>query len=400
MRFLIFFLFIVLLPETRLCGDVYLLKDAGKVEGELVNPDEVPRKTYQIRIGDHLELGIESKYIDRSRKGERESILEYNAFAPFEEDTIENHLNIADWCSKHQLPELARQHWNQVLVHDPENKTVRGILRYIKSEDGSWITQKELLESRGLINENGVWKTQQQIDIERILDKRKRAEAEWAKKIDAWRRLLPNDAKAKSEMLSITDPLATTALWNVLQAERNEDTRILLLKALSHIKTSVALHSLAQWSINTREIPEVRKMCFDEIRKHPEAKQSLVSYYVSFLNPQNNDVATINAAAFAIGEIGGRSAMPQLIDTLETIHTETRVVNAPGPAFGNMGNANGTQFGWGTTKEKNVTKSQNQEVLRALEKLSGGVNFNFNQNAWRAWLIESRRTSSFNARRD
>ncbi|MDR2116191.1 MAG: hypothetical protein LBP87_07405 [Planctomycetaceae bacterium] len=42
--------------------------------------------------------------------------------------------------------------------------------------------------------------------------------------------------------------------------------------------------------------------------------------------------------------------------------------------------------------------SQNQEVLNALIKLTG-VNFQFNKNLWRAWLIESRRTTSFNARR-
>ncbi|MDR2704562.1 MAG: hypothetical protein LBC02_02170 [Planctomycetaceae bacterium] len=382
---------------TLLCADEYLLKDGGKIKGELLNTEEVPRKIYQIRVEDGLEIGIAAKYIDRPAKGEREAILEYNTFAPFEEDTIENHLKIADWCSKHQLPELSRQHWNQILELDPEHKTARSVLGYIKGEDGSWTTQQELLGSRGLIKQNGTWKTQQQIEVEQMFEKRKQAEIDWGKKIDAWRKVLPNHAKAKSEILAVTDPLATTALWNALTAEQNEDTRILLLKALSNIGTLPALHHIAGWSMNTRENDEVRRTCFDEIRKHPAAKQALVAFYASHLNSQHG-MPTINAAALALGEIGGRSAIPQLIDALITAHTETKTVNAPGPAFGNLGNTSGTTFAWGSQKVKEVQTSHNQEVLNALTKLTG-VNFQYNKDAWRAWLIESRRTTSFNARR-
>jgi hypothetical protein len=397
-RYLFFcFSFFFFMELTFLCADEYLLKEGGKIQGELLNTEEVPRKTYQIRVGNGLEIGIASKYIDRPAKGERDAVLEYNAFAPFEEDTIENHLKIADWCSKHQLPELSRRHWNQILEHDPEHKTARNILGYIKGEDGSWTTQQELLGSRGLIKRNGSWKTQQQIDIEQMLEKRKQAEIDWEKKIDAWRKVLPNHAKAKSEMLAVTEPLATTALWNALLAEQNEDTRILLLKTLSNIGTSSALHNIARWSMNVHENAEVRRTCFDEIRKHSAAKQALIGFYASHLNSQHN-VSTINAAALALGEIGGRSAMPQLIDALITVHTETKTINAPGPAFGNMNGVSGTQFSWGSQKVKETHPSSNQEVLNALIKLSG-VNFQYNKGAWRAWLIESRRTASFNARR-
>ncbi|MDR3197218.1 MAG: hypothetical protein LBU34_05045 [Planctomycetaceae bacterium] len=389
------FLFFTELPLAG--ADEYLLKEGGKIKGELLNIEEVPRKTYRILADKGAEVGIASKYIERPSKGERDTILEYNAFAPFEEDTVENHLKIADWCSKHQLPELARQHWNRILEHDPEHKSARSVLGYIKGEDGSWITQRELLGSRGLVKHNGSWKTQQQIDIERILEKRKQAETNWEKKITAWRTALPNHAKAKSEILAVTDSPATTALWNALSVEENDDTRILLLKALSNIGTSPALHNIARWSMNTRENTEVRLACFDEIRKHPAAKQALVGFYASFLNSQH-DIATINAAAFGLGEIGGRSAIPQLIDALITVHTETKIINAPAPAFGSFGNTSGTQFAWGTLKKNEVHSSQNQEVLTALIKLSG-VNFQYNKNAWRAWLIESRRTASFNARR-
>jgi hypothetical protein len=397
--FIFFFLSAFLMAAgEQLRADVYLLKAGGRIEGELLNPDDVPRKLYKIRTGDGLEIDIEAKYIERSRKGEREALREYNSFAPFEEDTIDNHLKLADWCSKHQLPELSKLHWKQILQHDPDHKDARNVLGYIRS-DGTWMKRQELLESRGLINVGGSWKTQQQIDTEKFLEKRKRTEADWTKKIDAYRNVLPNNAKARNEILTMTDPLATTALWNALQKERNEDTRILLIKALSNIATSVALHNIARLSMNAQEVLEVRKVCFEELSKHPEAKQAIVGFYAAFLNPQMCDAATINAAAHALGEIGGRSALPQLIDVLITVHSDIKTVDAPSPTFGDQpGGGQGMGLGWGTRKVKEVKESRNQEVLTALIKLTG-VNFQYEKNAWRVWLIESRKTSSFNARR-
>ena len=379
-------------------ADVFLLKEGGRLEGEFLNAEEVPRRTYRIEATAGMEFEIESKHIERSRKGDREALIEYNAFAPFMEDTVENHLEIADWCSKNQLPELARRHRYLVLEHDPENKPARQTLGYFKDKDGNWTTQEEMLGRKGgLIQHRNSWKSQQQIEVEQLLENRKKKETTWTNKIAELRSSLPRGEKARSEMLSIKDPAAVEPLWIALKEERNEDTRVLIIKALSNIGTSVAVHNVARWSLNVGEHLELRKTCYDEIRRHPEAKQAIVAFYENFLG----DVARpqiINAAAMGIGEIDGHTAVPKLIDALVTVHKYKATEKAPGPAFGNFGNVQGGGLAWGQNTVEKVNRSENREVRAALMRLTG-VDFQFDKDAWRAWLIQQRRTSSFNARR-
>ena len=389
---------LVFLTALPLQADVFVLKDGGRIEGTLLNADETPRKLYRIEAADGLEIALEPKFIDRARAGEREALREYNAFAPFWENTVENHLQIADWCSQNQLPDLAKRHRSQVLEIDPEHRQARQLLGFFKDTNGEWTTQNEQLgEKRGLVRKDGRWKSKQQIDVEQRLENQKKQEKSWADRVNALRTSLPRGEKARADILAIDDPSAIGALWNALNEEGNEDTRILLIKALSNIGTSRALHALAQWSLNGREYDELRKTCRDEIRRRPETKQALVAYYASYLY-ENAYPGLINAAALGIAELDGHSAIPQLIDALVTSHTKTVTKKAPGPSFGSMGNVQGTQFGWGQSTEKVTDVSQNQEVLAALRKLTG-VDFGFNKDAWRNWLIQQRRTSAFNARR-
>lgn len=394
----IFFVFYTtILFGVSAYADVFLLRNAGKIEGELLNPREVPRKTYQIKTENGLEIELESKAIERVRKGERETLLEYNAFAPFEEDTVENHLRIAAWCRENLLPELSQKHLLQVLEHDEDHKEARQILGHFKADDGTWTTRKEFLGRSGLIpDKNGRYRTQQQIDVDKILEERKKSAVYWEKRITQLRNVLPGNGKARSEMLAINDAAATKALVEALSAERNEDVRILLVKALSNIGNSGALHSIARWAISPNEpVREVRRACFEELKKHPAALPAMIGMYISQLNPEFNNNRTINAAAFALGEIDGKTAVPYLIDALVTTHQRNIVQKAPAPTFDGSGNM---VMGGGQRQITVREDKENSDVLNALIRLTG-ANFQYNKALWKSWLIESRKTPSFNARR-
>lgn len=386
----------VFLASANLPADVFLLKDAGKIDGILLNPQETPRKTYRISVLDGMEIDIEPKFVERIRRGGREALAEYEAFAPLEENTLENHLRIAQWCRDRQLPDLSRRHLLQVLEFDDDHRDARHLLGHIKAEDGSWTTQQEFLGARGLKKHEGRWKTQQQIDVEQILQRRKKAEVVWEKEItylrNAWRR----DEKARSRFLAIDDPEASGALFHALTMEPDEDTRILLVRALSRIGTLAALNEIARWAIRPSEqVGEVRRACFDELRKHPEALPAIIGTYTAYLHPEN-EFSTINAAAFALGELEARSAIPHLINALVS-HRIEKVKQKSGPV--GFGNSGGTGLQWGETVKEVPRTTPNPRVLDALVRMTG-VNFQYNKDAWRAWLIESRQTPSFNARRN
>ncbi|GHT26952.1 hypothetical protein FACS18942_05360 [Planctomycetales bacterium] len=402
--FLILFIFVQNLTQTA-SADVFLLKNAGKIEGELLNTEEVPRKTYKINCkikdvdGSEIdsEIEIEAKYIDRVRKGEREALAEYKKFAPFEEDTVENHLRISKWCRENNLPELTQKHLQCILVLDSENKEARQQLGYTKSADGTWTTRQDFLGRSGYIRDKtGNYKTQQQIDAEEILEKQKKALIYWEKRISQLRQVLPKDTKAQNEILSVNEPEATKALSDALSSEQSEDTRILLVRSLSHIGTLRALDVIARRAVSRQEpVQAVREVCFEELKKHPDATPAIIGLYISQLNPDTNDNITINSAAFALGQLNAKSAVPYLIDALETVHRQKVTVQAPSPAFG----SNGNLVMGGGSKQVNVEqKFANTDVLNALLRLTG-QNFLYDKIRWKNWLFDARRTAFFDARR-
>lgn len=370
-------------------ADVFRLKELGRIEGTFANPRETPRKTYRIETADGMTIDIEPKYVEHRSSGEREAIAEYNAFAPFKEDTVANHLAVAEWCRDHRLPDLAEKHLFRILEHDPDHAEARQRLGHYKF-DGIWTTREEILTEKGYFKKDGRWKTQQQIDVDQILDSRKKANVAWGKRIDDMRA----SRQDWNDLLSIDDPAAAEALFRALQSEPDERLRVRLIRAMSNIGTSPALHEIARWSMRPGESDEVRRVCLEEIRKHPAALPAIVGFYASHLGPGNNPV-TINEAAFALAEVDGKTAIPQLIDALVTMHQVKRKIKGGSPAFDQAGN---TSLTWGEKEVVEEKTSLNTKVLSALVRMTG-VNFQYNKDAWRAWLIESRRTPSFNARR-
>ncbi len=391
MRFFVIILFAFLAAPVY--GDVFMLREGGKIEGELLNPDDLPPKPYTIRTADGIEIRLERKLIERARKGEKETVAEYNAFAPFKEDTVENHLETADWCRERRLIDHWKRHLRRVLELDPENKTARQLLGYIRGADGNWTSREEMLGDQGLLNVNNSWKSQQQIDIEQYLEKSKKIDLQWTRTVDSLRaRAQSRDQQAKGELQSIREPAAGPALVKSLQAESDPNLRMIYIKALGNIGTLATLSEVARWVLDPRERNhEVRLTCFDVLKKHPEAMPAIIGSYARLLKAENGPEA-INKAAFAIGQLGGSSAIPQLIDVLETTHSWTETVKS-------QGNANNSgEFAWGQSTVKRSKTVTNPEVHKALFLLTG-VDFQFNKDAWKAWLIQTRKTPTFDPRR-
>ena len=398
-RFSSFFLtFALLVSAPALFADVFVLKDGGTLDGELTNPDEIPRKTYNVRTADGIETSLEAKLIERVRKGEKESVTDYKAFAPFKEDTVENHFDIAEWCRQQRLTDLWKRHLHRVLELYPDNKEARRLLGHFKAPDGTWTTQQEMLGGKGYVQVGVSWKTRQQIDLEQFFDKRDKLEKEWSRRVDALRSSFRSNPKSRVELAAIDDPLAAAALTKALPMEQDPEVRILLIQTLGNIGTSAALHEIARWSMDDRESNnEVCRTCFEVLKNHPAALPAIVGFYARHLRAESGTFA-INRAAYAIGQVGGRSAIPQLIDALVTTHIEIRIASSQGTTGLSTGTNTPGGLTWGQSTQKIPHDITNQGVRNALMLLTG-VDFQFNKDAWKAWLIQSRRTPTFDARR-
>ena len=182
-------------------------------------------------------------------------------------------------------------------------------------------------------------------------------------------------------------------------AERNPQTRVLLLRTLVQIPESRAIQLVIGWSIRPDEpIEEIRKMCVEELQRQistqPEIRSLMIAVYRDVLRKKNVDQTIIDSAARVLADIGGHEAVPELIDVLVVARTET-IQNQPQPyRFG----SGGTGYGQAGKPIPVTVPVPNMTVLSALRKLTG-ENFEFDQSAWRNWYRQSLRSPHLNLRR-
>ena len=384
----------LLLPAVASGTTVLILKDGGTLEGELLNPDETSRKSYQIKTAGGLEVSLDARLVERVQGRERPALVEYNTKAPLSEHTVENHHSWARWCNENLLLDQAKMHWQQVLVLDTDHADARRALGYEKTPNG-WFSQREKLEDRGLILDKGRWKTAQQIEVANILETQKNEDEQWRRTIWDLCRRLPN---SEAELLAIRDPAAIEPLKNALANERNPNVRKALIRSLVRIPRASAVRFVVGWSILATESEEIRQMCVEELLRlskgNPEVRQIMIESYRVVLRPTALP-AIITLVAKTLEDIGAHEAVPELIDVLVVMRVETTQPQSQSYSFG----SGGTRLGQGGGAVQRPIRVENQAVLAALNKLTG-QNFLFDQERWREWYRQSHRSPSFNLRRD
>ena len=392
------FLFIsfMLFPMAVSGTTILLLKEGGTLEGELLNPNEISRKSYQIKTTGGLGIDLDARFVERVQSRDRQALVEYHTEAPFTENTIKNHLAWARWCSENQLFDQSRLHWRQILELDPDHTGARQVLGYDRTQNG-WISRQSSREDRGLIQHRGRWQTAQQIAVESMLETQRNAEDHWRRTIRDLVRRLPNP-QAETQLLEIRDPAAIDPLGDAMRNEGNPYRRAILLRSLIRIPDVRAVQIAAAWSAGLAEpSDEIRQMCVEELLRlsngNPEIRQIMIGVYRSALRAGVEPI--VSMAARILGDIGGHEAVPELIDVLVTTRTETYQEQQPAYTFG----SGGTGLTQGARTMRVPVQNHNQVALTALIKLTG-MNFQFDKVAWQEWYRQSHRSPSVNLRRN
>ena len=376
---------------------VLLLKDGGTIEGDILNPDEVSRKVYRIKTVAGLDISLDARLVEREQPRERDVLIEYNAKAPFTENTVENHHFWAKWCGERQLPHQAKLHWQQILELDPDHTDARQVLGYAKDRSGDWYLKQDSRTNRGFVQVRGNWKTRYQIEVDNILDTQAQEDRYWKDTIRSLYRRLP---QSEAELREIQDPAAFFALREILVDERSFRNQVTLLRTIVRLPSVPALQFVTGWTIRPDEdtTEDVRRICIEELQKrineYPEARRIVIDTYRDSLRSIKHP-AMIELAARALGDMGGVEAVPELIDVLVLVQTE--VIQAPqqGYSFGSGGS--GISQGTPPPRQE-IRHYNNQAALSALIRLTG-VNFSFDQARWRVWYRQSQRAPSFDLRR-
>jgi hypothetical protein len=241
------------------------------------------------------------------------------------------------------------------------------------------------MAAMGFIRYRGAWRTAQEIELIERDEAAKIASKQWNGKLERLRRSLdkPGGDRAAEEIREISDPAAVAALVAAVHSEPVFQVRSWYLESLARIRTPDALMALVAIALDhtdreTRIAATERLVVVGPHQAVPVLASALASA----------DNAQVNRAAEALGRLGVPSAIEPLIAALETNH----VVVKDGPAAGSTSatftpSAGGLSMGGGPTKK--VVRVRNDRVLEALVELTG-ANFEWDQTAWRTWLVNER----------
>jgi hypothetical protein len=378
-------------------GEVFELVEGGQVTGELLNPDQSPRTTYQIRpsIGGQIELNAA---IVKKVSKQSDSVDQYATRAAATADTPEAQLELAGWCRKQGLTAERKKHLQRVIVLDPNNRTARSALGYTKYQ-GQWFTQEELMSSRGFERYKGSWRTTQEINLLKRRKEAKDSNRNWRQRIRKIQGQLGgtrHDA-AQAELESITSPEAIGPLFLALRDDRRREMQVLYARALLRIKDRSALFAVAESVVDDPD-REVRLNSLDELLKikPSDERDELTAYFISWLRDKDNQ--KVNHAADALEKLADPHAIGPLIDSLVTVHQFKLQKGKPGQTSAGFSSDGGGGMSMGSSTKIMKVPMENRSVLEALLKLTN-VNFMYDVDAWRDWFEAGRKRTAFDARR-
>ncbi|MBN1912539.1 MAG: HEAT repeat domain-containing protein [Pirellulales bacterium] len=391
-------LLLVLGAPVAAAEDVFVLKSGGRVFGELLNPDQSPRKTYVIKTAAGQVTLTAAQVKQRYPRPEAE--IQYDKIRGDYPDTVQGHWDLAEWCREHKLTDQRETHLRRIIELDPDHKMARGLLGY-QFFDGKWQTHDVLMTGRGLIRFEGNWLSAQEIRSIQQQREAKKAVLEWRKRLWQSSRWLggPRTADAIKELQEVRDPAATSTLIDLLGKDRRYDAQRLYAAALQRIGTGYALKALAEQAVKDKD-KEVRLLCLDELKK--VKNPDLIAHFVGYLKSKDNKY--VNRAAVALREMKDPSAMWPLIDALVTVHRYKVTSGNPGQTSVEFNSLGGGGLSTGSSTQIVDQPINNHAVLDALiylaDQTGSKVNFDFDVAAWKYWYASKHQKSLPNARRD
>ena len=388
---------VLLLALAPLDGaaDVVRLDHGGTANGQIVRGEGAPRGVVVLRS----EWGtLQLKRTDVSGiQDESPAEAEYRRRAPAVSNTVVAQMALVHWCRDNGLGEQLRVHAKRVLDLDPNHEEARLLLGY-QLVGGEWLTRDERLARRGMLRHQGEHMTHQEVELAQRTALTEEARRDWSKKIKKWRNELGSSNSdvaraASSAFTSINDPLAIDPLVRLTLQERDRQIKPLLIRSLGQTEAHAALRALVQIVLEEND-PEFRAAALEQLTtaKAP----GLAAPFVVALGSSDN--RQINRAAEALSALGDSESVKPLVSALISVH-KTRVGNDSQGDTYSFNTATGTHsFGGGGAK---VVRQEvkNPSVLSALVELTG-VNFLYDQQAWRAWLASQQHRMEVDLRRD
>jgi hypothetical protein len=386
-------------PCATVRADVVLLKQGGKIEGQVVERDSSKGLVLvKLDAGGQLTLDrsqIQTIHLQRPAEAEYEKIRAHYA------DSVEGQWALAEWCLQNKLGKQRETHLKRVIELDPDHMEAHHALHQ-QQIDGRWMTVEDSKREKGMVKYKDRWIFPQEVQAAEERSKKDIAEKDWIRKLNRYRAALRRDsAQAEKDILAINDPMAVRALGRGLHSESDPDVRALYVRTLAQIDSSAATAQLAVYAIED-PVEEIRMSCLDYLKKSKSPE--VVSYFAGVLGNKHKDDAEINRAGVALREMGDPSAIRPLIDALVIVRKQKVQSGNPGgigASFGTNKSTPGQGLTAGDQTKYVFIPVQHPDVHDALVSLAGGPDFGYDADQWRAWYASRRKVQLLrDSRRD
>ena len=372
-------------------GDVVHLQSGGRVVGRAVEADGAV--VVQTDLG---RVVVDASEVSRVERQSAAS-AEYRRRTPTVPNTAPAQMTHALWCRDQGLAEEAERHLRRVVEIEPDHSEARRLLGY-QRVGAAWMTRDEILAARGLVRWRGEHRTPQEVQLLEEQAQREAARAEQRRRFRALRSAAEasdpqrrDEAFAELKRLAEPDAVPDLAAW--YDDATDPVTRRRLVEALARAGVDAAYSKLGEVALRDPD-PEARALALEALR--PVNGPGLVAGFVRAL--RSNDNVVVNRAAEALATLGADSAVPALIDALQTKHRRRTGADSGGTTY--SFNAGSGQYGFGGGGPKVIEGvATNPGVLAALVTLTA-VNHQYDQAAWRAWLASREATVAIDLRRD
>ena len=378
-------------------GDTFELDNGGRVDGKMLDEGKTDVSVV-VETPDGARLTIHRSQIAHVESMSDEEV-QYEALARTSPDTVDAHWKLAQWCRDHDMRSESDEHLERVLQLDPDHAEARRLLGY-RQENGQWMSRDEVMASRGMVRYEGRYVTRQHVELLERAKESRESDVQWSSRIDRLRRSLvgrrsDRAEQARQEILAIRDPEAAEAIVKMLRREKDPQVRRLWIQVAAQIDHPATLEALVHLSLFDPD-DETRRQCLDDVVR--SGYPGIAGPYMQALRNSDNEI--INRAAAALARIGDPSAIGPLIDALETKHT-FKVSSGTGGQYAlNFSPSGGSGYTFGGGGPKTTTRwVRNPAVLGALTSLAG-ISFEYDQDAWRAWLAAQAKLNQVDVRRD
>lgn len=380
-------------------ADVIELTSGGQLEGKIVQSDDGDKLVFIIDLAVGGRVTIPRSEVTRV-DATNDAEAEYQKLARSSPDTVEAHWKLAEWCRQHKLTGDGQRHLERILELNPNHAEARAALGF-RQKDGKWMNRDDVMASRGLVIYEGKYVTPQHVELMQRQKEVRTTQADWTKRVEQLRRWLTGKrqdqaAQAHTEIMAIHDPAAADAVVTVLRRDSDADLRRLWLEVASHLNSRATVDALVDLSLNDED-EDFRHLCVEYLIK--SGRPSIATPYVRALS--NKDNVIVNRAGLALGQIRDHDSIGALIDALITKHKFKASDVNPDQHSYTFSKDGGGGFSFGGGGPQYVTQAmRNRDVLDALLTMSGGVNFEYDQEQWRGWLAAQAKANAVDIRRD